>query len=102
MRGLSPEIARRFLAPDMKRLFFTFVLTALAVCPVIAQEARSRQEGEVVGPVQTVRVERAALSKKADKVVEGARVLLSAFTYDQRGNLIDSSLNRLDGALFKK
>jgi hypothetical protein len=86
----------------MKRLFFTSILTALLVCPVIAQEWLSRQGIDVVGPVQSVRTERAELSKKSGKVEEGARILISISTYDQRGNLIESLINRRDGSPFKK
>jgi hypothetical protein len=86
----------------MKRIFFIFVFAVLMICPVIAQESRSRQANEEVGPVQTVRVERAELSKKSGKVEEGERILISTSTYDQRGNLVESSINRRDGSPFKK
>ena len=86
----------------MKRIFFTSVFAALLVCPVSAQEARSRQGVDVVGPVQSVHTERAELSKKSGKVEEGARILISTSTYDQHGNLVESSINRRDGSPFKK
>ncbi|HST21937.1 MAG TPA: energy transducer TonB [Blastocatellia bacterium] len=86
----------------MKRLLFTSVFAFMFICPVAAQEPRSREIDEVVGPVQTVRLIKAGLSKKADKVEEGPRVVVSVSTYDQMRNLVESSINKPDGSVFKK
>ncbi len=86
----------------MKRLFFTSVFAFVFVCPVAAQEPRSRDMDEVVGPVQTVRIIKAGMSKKSGKVEEGSRVVVSVSTYDQQRNLVESSINKPDGTVFKK
>jgi len=72
------------------------------VCPVAAQEPRSREADEVIGSVQAVRVIKAGLSKKSGKVEEGSRVVVSVSTYDQMRNLVESSINKPDGSVFKK
>ena len=86
----------------MKILFFTSVFAFILVCPVAAQEPRSREADDVFGPVQSVRVVKAGMSKKSGKVEEGSRVVVSVSTYDQMRNLVESSINKPDGSVFKK
>ena len=85
----------------MRRILVTSIVAALCIYSIGARQRPNSAGGEVSGPVRSVRVERAELSKKAGKIEEGRRVPVSVLGYDRQGNLVESSINRPDGAQFK-
>jgi len=84
-----------------KRAFHLFILAALLGCTAKAQEAGLSQAGDLVGPVKTVRVDRAAVIKKSDKFEEGPRTQMAFSTYDQAGRLFQSLIGLRGGSTFK-
>lgn len=84
----------------MKRLVYILTVVAALACSAAAQEVRNLRLDDTVDAFRTVRVERAALSKKADKVEEGQRVQIAFSTYDERGNLVQSIISSRQGSPF--
>ena len=52
--------------------------------------------------LRTVRIIKAGMSKKSGKVEEGSRAVVSVSTYDQMRDLVEASINKPDGSVFKK
>jgi len=57
-----------------------------------------RERDGLVGPVRRVKTERAKLSNKGGKVVEGARVVIESIAYDIKGTKLENSYFPIPGA----
>jgi TonB family protein len=51
----------------------------------------NKEQDGLIGPVRRIRTERAELSTKSGKLIEGPRSLLSTTTYNLQGNSIDNT-----------
>ena len=59
--------------------------------PSISVPDTNKEQDGLIGPVRRVRTERAELSTKSGKLIEGPRSLLSTTTYNLQGNSIDNT-----------
>lgn len=66
---------------------------------VNAQTLLDREMDGLKGKVKSVRVERASVLKRAGQLVEGARVLQSETTYDEKGNRLEEVRYSRNGAV---
>src|SRR5262245_27075279 len=74
------------------RIILPLLLTALiSVQDATAQKKSQREQDGLVGPVRTVRIERAQLLNEAGKYIEGPRTLSDTMIYDAEGRLLESA-----------
>lgn len=78
--------------PARARIILPVLLTALVSAQdATAQQKSQREQDGLVGPVRTVRIERAQLLNEAGKYIEGPRDLSETMIYDADGRLLESA-----------
>ncbi|MBC7910110.1 MAG: hypothetical protein H7Y30_06400 [Pyrinomonadaceae bacterium] len=86
----------------MKKLFGALLFGILSIHQIGAQTITDREGQGLKGAVKSIRVERAEMVKKEDKLVERRRFLMSIFTYDEQGYRTEELSYNPDGALAGK
>jgi hypothetical protein len=73
-----------------KAITLLFLILAPGVL-IHAQTKTPRQNERLIGPVRTMRIERATVSNVAGQPKESARVFFFSETFDEKGNLLEQS-----------
>lgn len=74
------------------RKTITLLLLILASCVSIHAQTKTPRENErLIGPVRTMRIERATVSNVAGQVKEAERSLYMSETFDEKGNLTEQT-----------
>ncbi len=72
------------------RILTAFFIIAFLVHSTFSQQRKSDKEhDQLLGYVKTVRIEKAKLSNKDGKLIEGRRTQDKSWTYDKKGNIVD-------------
>lgn len=86
----------------MRNFLALLVLTLACAHPSTAQTKTDRERAGLIGPVRTVRVETARVSDVSGQFVEGKRALAQFDSFDEKGNVVGSSVFNPDGSPNRK
>jgi YD repeat-containing protein len=75
----------------MKTAVGVLLVSLLYCVPGYAQKKSDREKDGLIGPVRTVRIDRAQFFIEAGKMVEGPRMLAETLVYDAAGRRIESA-----------
>jgi hypothetical protein len=83
-----------------RRLFVAFGIILVFACLTVAQLKNQRRRiGGFAGPVRSVRIERASLSKKGNDYVEGLPVLAETILLDPQWRRLERRYHNPDGSV---
>jgi hypothetical protein len=89
------------LEAPMKNLLLFVILVCIS--PTLANaQSNDRQRSGLTGPVKSIREEKAKLEDRSGQQAEGPRLVVQQITFDEKGNVIEQSLNNPDGSLKSK
>ena len=85
-----------------RRLFLAFGIILVFACSTVSQVNNQRRRiGGFAGPVRSVRIERASLSKKGNDYVEGSRVLAETILLDPQWRRLERRYHNPDGSVLR-
>jgi len=87
---------------EMIKLFYSFVFCLLLACTAFSQIAGNTNQYRLKGPVKSLRIETSKITVKDGKLTEGPRILSSEYSFNSRGQLVESIVHNYDGSPYTK